>query len=336
MMMSLSLMIPTLLLASSLIVHSTHAFSAASDGIKIVGLPGGQVQSLPGMYVENFRRWIVDDNEKNKVVDGDESMSSSSCASLKMEPIKGAGLFPENLPDEGWVNPTTTSELWWPRDLPTLQIRPMFNVLFRNGVLSYVSAGLDVRTVPQNDDDVDVSWRNYGMNSQPIARQWTTLDIAMEKLFHVEGFIVHDDSDDTNDNEQHEVLFPSLNVQEVMQKVATFISELDSLSPLAEGFHIASFPMMQHWTDLPPSAPKGSENTLGEKKGKVDTTDSNVIYKIVCLATSEPFANKLLDMDEDLLTMSSTSVLEVDVSRTARGGDSPYLTEPYIGLYLNK
>lgn len=34
--------------------------------------------------------------------------------------------------------------------------------------------------------------------------------------------------------------------------------------------------------------------------------------------------------------MSSTSVLEVDVYRTAPGGESPYLTEPYKSLYLKK
>ena len=276
---------------------------------------------------KSFRRWIVED-------DGDK---------LQMEPIMGAGISLPNLPSEGYVNPTTTSELWWPRDLSKLQIRPMLNVLFRNGMLSYVSAGLDVR-VPckkiDEDGDAISSWRNYGLNSQPIARQWTTLDIAMEKIFHVEGFIMQKNdqynSDDNNEEEQqyyYETLFPSLTVQNCMQKVATFMAELDTLSPLSEGFHIASFPIMDTWTDLP--------KTLKEKEGS-DTNDETTaeeddetIYKIVCLATSEPFANKLLDMDEDILTMSSTSVLEVDVSRTAPGGESPYLAEPYKSLYLN-
>ena len=114
-----------------------------------------------------------------------------------------------------------------------------------------------------------------------------------------------------------------------MQKVATFIAELDSLSPLAEGFHIVSFPMTDDWTDLP--HPKGAS---GDDDGKGDDATES-LYRIVCLGTSEPFANKLLDMDEDILTMSSTSVLEVLVSRTAKGGDSQYLPEPYKELYLN-
>ena len=151
------------------------------------------------------------------------------------------------------------------------------------------------------------------------ARQWTTLDIALEKPFHVEAFVLHGDGGD----EEHDAIFPSLGARGVMEEVANFIAEVDSLSPIAEGFHIASFPMMKSWTDLPPPKPEVKEDA------------SEVMYRIVCLATSEPFANKLLDMDEDLLTMSSTSVLEVAVSRTASGSDSPYLTEPYKSLYLN-
>lgn len=291
------------------------------------------------MYVQSFRRWIVDD--KNGNANGEKSTSCD--ASNQVEPLKGAG-HANNLPmDEGWVNPTTINELWWPRDLSTLQIRPMMNVLFRSGILSYVSVGLDVRVPHSNngndDDDVVIeSWRNYGMNSQPIARQWTTLDIAMEKVFHLEGFILeHNGNDDDDDgvgyDPKYETLFPSLNVQNVMQRVATFTAELDSLSPLAEGFHIASFPMMEDWSDLPTTSTTSKNN--GEGGGK-DGDETEVIYKIVCMATSEPFANKLLDMDEDLLTMSSTSVLEVEVMRTAKGGDSPYLTEPYKALYLNR
>lgn len=273
------------------------------------------------------------DGEKGNSGNGNDNDESNNCASmsLQMEPIKGAGL--SNLPmDEGWVNPTGLAELWWPRDLTNLQIRPMLNVLFRNGMLSYVSAGLDVR-VPHTTSDGDgeeevTSWRNYGMNSQPIARQWTTLDIAMEKMFHVEGFVLLDNVDGSDDDEekpQHTTLFPSLYTQEVMKRVATFIAEVDSLSPIAEGFHITSFPMMENWTDLP--SPEVSKKV--EESG-----EDEAMYKIVLFATSEPFGNKLLDMDEDILTMSSTSVLEVAVSRTARGGDSPYLTEPYKGLYL--
>ena len=342
-------------------IQGTYAFSSpstsssAGGGINIVGLPGGQTQSLPEMYVNSFRRWMYIIGDK-----GDENNNNNS-----IEPIKGAGIS-SSIPNiEGYVSPTSTTDLWWPRDLQTIQIRPLLNVLFRNGMLSYVSAGLDVR-VPHHrskkdevgeecdDDDDDgmiSSWRNYGLNSQPIAKQWTTLDIAMEKMFHVEGFIVQpnissggddgddgDDDDDNQNNEQqqqsysYETLFPSMdNVPNIMSRVACFSAELDTNSPIAEGFHIVSFPMMETWTDLPSTS---TSNTDHDGETGEEEDDETIIYKIICLATSEPFGNKLLDMDEGILTMSSTSVLEVDVSRIVGGGESEYLPEPYKSLYL--
>ncbi|KAL3796162.1 hypothetical protein HJC23_000665 [Cyclotella cryptica] len=314
-----------------LIINPSHGFSSqSSNDIKIVGLPGGNIESLPGMYVQTFRRWIVQDNDNT---DDDDHLTSTGMTtenySLQtIEPIAGAGLH--NFPyDEGWVDPTTTKELWWPKDIPTLQTRPTLNVLFKGGILSYVSMGLDVRVphpvddgCPGGDDVVVTSWRNYGLNSQPIARQWTTLTIAMEKMFHVEGFLLRGGGggfDNGAEEGGREVLFPSLNVESVLGKVANFIAQMDPLSPLAEGFHIVSFPMRKVWVDLP---------SLEEEGG------GDGSYKIVCLATSEPFASKLLDLDEGLLEMSSTSVLEVDVVRTEEGGKSPYLTEPYKRLYL--
>ena len=69
--------------------------------------------------------------------------------------------------------------------------------------------------------------------------------------------------------------------------------------------------------------------------GTEPSSSGGAAYKIVCMATSEPFASKLLDLDEDILAMSSTSVLEIDVSRTAEGGKSMYLPEVYKDLYLN-
>ena len=371
--------------ASHAVVGPVRAFSApassSSDGsITIVGLPGGQVQSLPGMYVKSIRRWI-------EVEEG-----GGGNGIIQLEPIPGAGGVGIRDDDDdgipsGWVDPTSTSDLWWPRDLDSLQVRPALNVLFRSGVLSYVSAGLDVRvpTRRRNDgcrgggdvreDDGDgiaavvaapppssSSWRNHGLNSQPIARQWTTPGIAYERMFHVEGFVLPlprkggeggeggggDDDDDGRKKRHERTLFPSLNARGAMERAATFAAEMDDTSPLAGGFHIASFPMTREWIDLPRNSMNDEEGREddggggggggGDDDGGTGTEPSSsggVAYKIVCMATSEPFASKLLDLDEDILAMSSTSVLEIDVSRTAEGGKSMYLPEVYKDLYLN-
>ena len=134
---------------------------------------------------------------------------------------------------------------------------------------------------------------------------------------------------------EHESLFPSTPARGAMERAASFAAELDALSPMAEGFHIATFPLAERWTDLPYGEPSRSSSN-GEDSGEDEDDESGKLYKLVCLATSEPFADKLLDLDEDILTMSSTSVLEATVSRTAPGGDSPYLTEPYKALYFNE
>jgi hypothetical protein len=256
--------------------------------------------------VQSFERWIVHEDNSKK----DEY-------SFILEPIVGTGLSDE----DGWVNPTTTDELWWPADLSTIQTRPMLNILFKNGVLSYLSTGLDVR-VPYKDECGDViTWRNYGLKSQPIARQWTTLDIAMEKLFHVEGFILHNKEE--NEEIMHEELFTTLYAAPTLEKVANFIPQIDQESPLFKGFHIVSFPMSKFWVDLP--TPIRSKN---------DEEEPTSAYKLVCFATSEPFASKLLDLDEIILEMSSTSVLEATVTRTEGGAKSQYLPEVYKRLYL--
>ena len=353
-------------------VAPARAFSApssSSGGITIVGLPGGQVQSLPGMYVKSIRRWIEVEGGRGEIVE--------------LEPIPGAGGVGirddrDGIP-AGWVDPTSTSELWWPRDLDSLQVRPALNVLFRSGVLSYVSAGLDVRVSRRDGcrgDDVredgggDIaavgvgaappspspssSWRNHGLNSQPIARQWTTPGIAYERMFHVEGFVLplpprggeggegggDDDGCGDDGRRRHETLFPSLDARGAMERAATFAAEMDDSSPLAGGFHIASFPMTREWIDLPKSmnddGGRGDDDGGGDVGGSgAEPSSGGAAYKIVCMATSEPFASKLLDLDEGILAMSSTSVLEIDVSRTAEGGESMYLPEVYKDLYLN-
>ena len=145
----------------------------------------------------------------------------------------------------------------------------------------------------------------------------------MEGIFHVETFVLRD-----GEEGEHEELFPSLDVRAAFHKAATFVAEIDVRSPLAEGFHIVSFPLADAWTDLPPPKNVGAAAAAG------GGDDAEGTYRIVSLGTSEPFASKLLDLDEDFLTMSSTSVLEVRVSRTAPGGASEYLPEPYKELYL--
>jgi hypothetical protein len=352
-----------------------------AGGIQIVGLPGGKVESLPQMYVGAFRRWIVTVVVEEKE-DGNDNESSLLCSNSKiktMVAIPGAGGYDTA---RGWVDPTTTNELWWPNDILSLQVRPTLDILVRNGMISYVSAGLDVRvsttfskssSSEEEEKAEKESWRNHGLNSQPISRLWTTLDIALEYNFHIEGFIVglqqdeHCDEssdatpsssidaaeDDTATNRINEkttkILFPRINndnVRTAINSIATYLAEVDDEQQLLlKGFHIISYPLMKEWIDIP-SSPTLTPTRIcsednNEKENDSTNTNSNmeetVLYTIICMGTSEPDASKLLSesddmMDEELLIMSSTSVLEMDVITTMGGSKSQYLPEVYKKL----
>mmetsp|Transcript_24857 Transcript_24857/g.59014 ORF Transcript_24857/g.59014 Transcript_24857/m.59014 type:complete len:312 (-) Transcript_24857:129-1064(-) len=288
----------------------SHALSTAATSGITIALPGNKVEKLPNIYVNTFRRWVVEHE--------DGEMTGGKC-----EPVAGAGM---SLVDEGWVSPTSTADLWWPRDIEKIQARPAVNVLFRSGVLSYTSVGLDVRVPQQLKTGEQKTWRNWGMNSQPIARLWNTFDILLEKMFHVEGFMI-------DNSGKIEELFPNSRIQTVMERVASFVAEVDSLSPIAEGFHVVSFPIQSTWSDLP--APKLCDSSNGKDEA-AEIQKEPPQYKIVLLGTSEPFGKKLLMEPDSVLEMSSTSVLEIAVFQTEEGKSSQYLPEPYKELYLSK
>lgn len=304
----------TIVLCQLVSVSVSTAFSAIPD-INIVGQEGGAPQKLPGSYVNTFTRWSVED------IRGDNPT---------LQRLETEG-------DDTFVNPTSTSELWWPLDLPTLQVRPCLDVLMQGGSPRYALAGLTVR-VPEQASADDNEWRNYGLNSQPLARQWTKFEFCVEGGFRVECF-VGKNADERNDDssvEQEEddddeatllwdrifpgnlgalddrpsahAMFASQRMDEALQSLGVFLSNIDESSPLSNGFHLVSFPLTEQWTDLP---------RLKSENG----------YKILCLATAEPDAEALIDMDEGLVAMTATSVLNVDVLPTVSGSESQYLPQ---------
>mmetsp|Transcript_28985 Transcript_28985/g.43789 ORF Transcript_28985/g.43789 Transcript_28985/m.43789 type:complete len:190 (+) Transcript_28985:150-719(+) len=132
--------------------------------IQIVGLPGGKLQTLPIQYVKSFPRWIYDD-DNNKL----HQVPSS----------------------DGFVNPTSVEELYWPLDLHQLQIRPTLHLLFSKGSPTYAAGGIEVRVPPEVSND-EQAWYNYGLASQPLAYQWTTFGFTVEPEFRVETFVQYE------------------------------------------------------------------------------------------------------------------------------------------------
>jgi len=296
-----------------------NCLSNISGDIRIVGTPGG-TQTLPSTYIQTFQRWKITKDGNND--DGD---------SFTLEKMVGSGTGISDA--NSFVDPTGTTELWWPADISRLQVRPALDVIFRSGTPSYVAGGLDVRVPPQASVDKQ-EWRNYGLNSQPLARQWTEFSIAVEVGYRVETFLgqVRDVSEGTDASNEDEGIFAewerfipkvkqtkqsSEQMQGALENLGVFLSGMDDTSPLRSGFHVLSIPTEHEWTDLP---------VLGEDEE----------YKFASIATSLSDVEALLKEHEDVVAMSTSSVLQVVVKKITAGSESEYLPDAYRPLYGSK
>ena len=313
-------------LCNLITIYSVKAL--VTGNIKIVGQTGGVAQYLPGSYVNTIPRWVVETSTENNN-DDEQSL-------ISLTKLIGSGIASQQ--EEGevaqvinqFVNPISNEELWWPADLETIQIRPTLDVFMSSATPSYLLAGLEVRVPPSSSKD-GKEWKNFGMNSQPMASQWTSFGIAVENGFRVETFIGHVQDNkkniDQEDNEEIEVNWEPLysidndekscysqkndatqGTLDAIQTLGTLLAMTDDNSPLAKGMHIVSIPIDSDWRDLP------SPNL-----------EKNQTIRLACVGTVEPDAMELLDMDSDLVAMSATSILNVNVERIAPGCKSEYI-----------
>jgi hypothetical protein len=264
----------------------------SEEVIRIVGYADGSTQRLPTHYVlQYFSRWVL--LEKN---------------SLEKIPSTGDD------DDKGFVNPSSISDLWWPVDIEKMQMRPSLDIVLQHGTPKYAASGLDVRVPFDNKD-----WRNHGMNSQPLARQWTLFENVAKPNFHIETFVevVLGDDGETEEFRWDNISSSTTDsIRESVEKLGVLLSGLDESSPLSKGYHIISIPTTQSWADLPVM-----ENIMDKP------------YMMVCLGTSWPDARALLDTKPYVAARMGTTILAVNVSPTAPGGESPHLPEAYRALY---
>ena len=94
--------------------------------------------------------------------------------------------------------------------------------------------------------------------------------------------------------------------KEAVEKLGNLLAELDEDSPLANGMHIVSIPISSKWRNIP-------------------LPESNQKLRLVSVGTAEPDAMELLSFDEDLIAMSATSLLDIDVEMIAPGSQSEYI-----------
>jgi hypothetical protein len=333
-------------------------------------LPGSYVNTFPRWSVD----FHPDQMKKNHhdVDENEEDTNLYTSSSLRLIPLEGT--IPQDddnsnhqLPQQ-YVDPTSNQELWWPCDLKTLQMRPSLDFFVKSGIPSLVMAGIQIRVPPEASMD-GKEWRNFGRNSQPLASLWTSFQMAVERGFRVETYygrvvlegrgggngggvgnggveganarsdsmleqvldwkhVKDDDNDENHGQEEKEReigavtrekrLFQSVEgTQRAVEWMGRLLANLEDDSPLLEGMHIVSIPVNEEWWDLP------------ELKGEGDG------YKLVSIGTVESDARELLKMGNEMMVVSGASLLSVDVSKIAAGGQSNYIPNVYLPLYCS-
>lgn len=300
--------------------------------------------------MNTFPRWYVDFHRDNKGKDqyNKYDAENDTTMSFQLMPLDGTCTIPHDAQEQSqqqFVDPTSNEELWWPRDLQTLQMRPSLDVFVKGGIPSLVMAGMQIRVPPGASMD-GKEWRNFGRNSQPLASLWTSFSMAVEKGFRVETFygrnlleqnqndgmehvldwkhVGEQQNDDEDEDEigavaREERLFQSTRgTQRAVEWMGKLLANLEDESPLLEGMHIVSIPVHEEWWDLPKII-QGGEGDDG--------------YKLVSVATVESDARAVLKMGKDIMIMSGSSLLSVDVSNIAAGGESKYIPDVYLPLY---
>lgn len=243
----------TLLIIVMMLLVTASSLSTTAQNthiVNIVGLPGGQTQSLPTKYVHSFSRWQVIDD------DGliEEGATGASGTSLTLQWAKG------------------------------IQMRPTLDILFKNGIPSYVMAGMQV-------------FLDSTIIASPIAQQWTTFDFAGEPNFRIEAF--QQEGEDIAEWSFGKE--PSKYYKEALQMFGFVSSTLnEETESIMSGFNILTIPLRVPWTEIP--KPKGAS------------------YLVSCLATAEPDAETLLTLDQDLREMTASSILTITVVMNSEVG----------------
>ena len=159
----------------------------------------------------------------------------------------------------------------------SIQVRPTLDFVVQSGRPTYSMAGLQI-----------ILDENKVVVSQKIAYQWTTFDATVFPNFRVLLYAGQSDGTDERLSFAGET-----NVKEALEKLGRILSKPDTMTSFESGFHILSIPLLDSWTELDLSK----------------TTP----YFITCVATAEPDARELFTLDESLVEMTASSVLQIEV-----------------------
>jgi hypothetical protein len=120
-----------------------------------------------------------------------------------------------------------------------------------------------------------------------LAQQWTTFGMAVEPNMRLLVYVGAGDG--TDERLAH---FGRDSVQEVLERLGVLLSDT-ATDDFATGFHIVSLPISNDWITL---------------------SSAHQHDSLTCFATAEPDARELFTIDDNLLEMTATSMLQLKLS----------------------
>ncbi|GAX14487.1 hypothetical protein FisN_11Hu052 [Fistulifera solaris] len=162
-------------------------------------------------------------------------------------------------------------------------IRPTMDFVLKGGVPAYCMVGLQTISSRSNAGS---------LHSSTIAQQWLPFDMIVEPNMRLLVFRGEGDGTD-----ERLALFGPDDVGMTLQRLGVALSmESEHSEQLNQGFHIVSIPINDEWISV--------------------TKDEGSFPTTTCMVTAEPEPRELLTLDDSLLELTATSLLQFNLENT--------------------
>lgn len=243
----------------------------------------------------------------------------------------------------GWVNPSSFSELYLPSDLPLPKCEPALGVCLANGIPRYIMPSLLLSL-----ETPDKVWRNRGVSSYPRSSIWIDTFSPLARvdrlqlscfgqsvgevrfLEDIDGTAAWDSlllADSSSSSKMRGMIAPtipsSLSVASQLNALKRALLTLPSSDPslasqLADGYHFIDISLEAAAIRLP------------KLRIKMFLTDIDQPQRLLELDSG---ASTGTAMDSSILDQEAVGELSISLVPVGAGGDSEFLPECYRDLY---
>lgn len=169
----------------------------------------------------------------------------------------------------------------------SISVQPTINFLLKNGIPSYLFVGLWV-----DNGQTETESKQITLETNYLAQQWTTFEIAADPNFRIELFMGQGDGSD----DRRLGMVDSKRVNQAVEQLGKTLATTE-IDDLAQGFHIVTIPLkMDILEDLDMARGKGG----------------TMMFTCLASAVAIPDTVQLLRIEDSLLEKTSTSQLQVE------------------------